>query len=400
MAGTTNFLYGDAVAASIAMPEAADGTRTVCTGWTGTGSVPASGDGSSVSFVIETGSSLEWNNQTQYKIELQTEGSVSSDFSEEWVAAGETLAIPYQLLTSYAELELDGDADGVTINETVGSLSVPATKPRTIILRTTKTLSLAEALDGSGQAWTTDPGFEWTAQTAVTADGEDAAKSAFVSGSDASGIETTVRGSGILHWKWKLVAEDISGLNFIVDDDWIDPVRSYEDSSDWASDSIEFTDDSTHTIRFEFWNVGSSASDCAYLDMVSWTPAGEVQDHTVTTPEPVPYAWIDTAFPALLAAYGGDYEAAALAPAANRVNKVWECYVAGISPTNEAARFEARIDVSNGVPVVTWTPDLNEGGTKAERVYTVEGQERLGDGWGPTNAASRFFRVKVALPGE
>ena len=86
--------------------------------------------------------------------------------------------------------------------------------------------------------------------------------------------------------------------------------------------------------------------------------------------------------------------------AANGVNKVWECYVAGIVPTNAAARFEARIEIENGVPVVTWSPDLNEGGTKNERVYTVEGKERLGDGWGPTNAASRFFRVKVALPEE
>ena len=50
-------------------------------------------------------------------------------------------------------------------------------------------------------------------------------------------------------------------------------------------------------------------------------------------------------------------------------------------------------------PVLGWEPDLNEGGTKQERVYTVEGRESLADGnWGPTNAASRFFRVKVSMP--
>ena len=34
----------------------------------------------------------------------------------------------------------------------------------------------------------------------------------------------------------------------------------------------------------------------------------------------------------------------------------------------------------------------------ALRDYIVEGKKNLGDGWGPTNAASRFFRVKVKLP--
>ena len=54
---------------------------------------------------------------------------------------------------------------------------------------------------------------------------------------------------------------------------------------------------------------------------------------------------------------------------------------------------------ADGEPIVGWEPDLNAGGKKHERVYTVEGRESLTDGnWGPTNAASRFFRVKVSLP--
>ncbi len=81
------------------------------------------------------------------------------------------------------------------------------------------------------------------------------------------------------------------------------------------------------------------------------------------------------------------------------MNKVWECYVAGLVPTNATDIFRALISMENGNPVIGWTPDLNEGGTKQERVYTVEGRESLTNGsWGPTNAASRFFRVKVAMP--
>ena len=81
------------------------------------------------------------------------------------------------------------------------------------------------------------------------------------------------------------------------------------------------------------------------------------------------------------------------------MNKVWECYVAGLVPTNATDLFRTVIWMEGGKPVIGWTPDLNEGGTKQDRVYTVEGRESLTSGsWGPTNAASRFFRVKVALP--
>ncbi len=93
------------------------------------------------------------------------------------------------------------------------------------------------------------------------------------------------------------------------------------------------------------------------------------------------------------------YESAAKEDAANGLNKVWECYVAGLNPTNATDVFRAVISIgADGEPVVGWEPDLNEGGTKHERVYTVEGKENLTDSWAPTNSASRFFRVKVSMP--
>ena len=117
-----------------------------------------------------------------------------------------------------------------------------------------------------------------------------------------------------------------------------------------------------------------------------------------TTEVPVPYVWLRDFFPHTPNEYAA-YESAAKETAANGVNKVWECFVAGLNPTNATDIFRAVISMEGGNPVIGWTPDLNEGGTKQERVYTVEGRESLtSDSWGPTNAASRFFRVKVALP--
>lgn len=128
-----------------------------------------------------------------------------------------------------------------------------------------------------------------------------------------------------------------------------------------------------------------------------WTPAGAPD--IVVEGVSIPIAWLDEAAASIVAANGGDFAAAARAMAANGRDKVWECYVAGLDPTNATSRLLATIEMENGEPVVTWTPDLNEGGTKSERVYTVEGKENLADPtWGPTNAATRFFRVKVEMP--
>ena len=56
------------------------GTQYVCTGWSGTGSVPSSGSGSSVAFTITAPSSITWNWKTQYRVIFDQTG-VGSDFT-------------------------------------------------------------------------------------------------------------------------------------------------------------------------------------------------------------------------------------------------------------------------------------------------------------------------------
>ena len=63
--------------------------------------------------------------------------------------------------------------------------------------------------------------------------------------------------------------------------------------------------------------------------------------------------------------------------------------------------FTSKIEMFDGVPKVTWEPDLNEDGTKSLRSYKVWGKESLDDGFDweyPTNALHRFFRVTVEMP--
>ena len=148
---------------------------------------------------------------------------------------------------------------------------------------------------------------------------------------------------------------------------------------------------------------GLAASTVYYVRVKATTETGDsdwsttqtvTTSATWTTPVPVPYSWLD----GWGLAGGGDYEAAACALAANGANAVWECYVAGLDPTNGTSRLLAMVSMTNGAPCVTWTPDLNEGGTKHERVYTVEGKAALTNDWDAVNADSRFFRVKVSMP--
>ena len=63
------------------------------------------------------------------------------------------------------------------------------------------------------------------------------------------------------------------------------------------------------------------------------------------------------------------YEFVAKDTAANGVDKVWQCYVAGISPTNAASRFMAIIAVdANGMPPKVQSP-------KSKVVENVEGRK-------------------------
>ena len=81
------------------------------------------------------------------------------------------------------------------------------------------------------------------------------------------------------------------------------------------------------------------------------------------------------------------------------MNKVWECYVAGLVPTNAADLFRTVISISDGKPQISWEPRLSAD-EESKRTYTIYGRESLTDGeWTtPTNAASHFFKVRVTLP--
>ena len=98
----------------------------------------------------------------------------------------------------------------------------------------------------------------------------------------------------------------------------------------------------------------------------------------------------------------GDYEATAFEMSANGRDTVWECYVAGISPTNAAAAFRAVISWENGAPEISWEPVLTPE-EAAKRTYRKFGKKTLTDPneyWTEINgdeASYNFFKVSVEM---
>ena len=76
---------------------------------------------------------------------------------------------------------------------------------------------------------------------------------------------------------------------------------------------------------------------------------------------------------------------------------VWHDYVAGTDPTDVNSVFKAWIEMVDGKPVISWTPDLNNNGD--ERFYKISGKGELNEDWHyPTNSLDRFFKVDVSIP--
>lgn len=155
-------------------------------------------------------------------------------------------------------------------------------------------------------------------------------------------------------------------------------------------------------------NISSYPIPCDVVLYAHWKAVG----HTSTTPIPVPYSYFDENCPTLLSAYGGDYEAVAHSTAMNGCNKVWECYVSGISPTNEDSRFTAIIKIgADGKPILSWKPPLNgetpdgsgiREGVRSYRVYGKRNLDDVAEEWTPVVEGDereyRFFKVGVTMP--
>lgn len=248
-------------------------------------------------------------------------------------------------------------------------------------------MDLGAVLDNTSLTWTTGGDATWFGQTDTAYDGFDAAQSGTLSENQSSWLQTTVTGPGTMSFWWQVASESsINGLQFSLDGT---NLWSIAGTSNWAQCTFSITDYRTHTLKWTYAKAPAvpTGSGCGWVDQVVWASSGG--GSTTTTEVSVPYAWLED----FGLVTGGNYEAAAMTDTDGDGMTAWQEYVADSVPTNAASVFLASVTVSNGMPRVAWIPDLG-----AERVYTIEGKASLTNTtWAsPTNAASRFFRVKVA----
>ena len=265
-----------------------------------------------------------------------------------------------------------------------------------------KVWGIGDTLGKPDHGFTTDgsDGAGWVKVDDTTAPNGEAMKSGVITHNQSSVLSTTVMGPGKLTFSWRTSCEDSGGqydwdhAEFAVDG----AVLLQRDGiSSWAEETVRINGDGEHTVTWTYKkdDVEKDGDDAAYVAGYSW--ASDYTE-TKTTAVPIPYAWLLQNDSEIVDEFDA-YEAAANATAANGFNKVWECYVTGISPTNETAKFSAKIEMKDGAPVVTWEPDLNTNGII--RIYKVYGSETLengGDWQYPTNSLHKFFKVTVEMP--
>jgi hypothetical protein len=209
-------------------------------------------------------------------------------------------------------------------------------------------------------------------------------------------METTVIGSGTLSFWWKASCEDDPDA-----DNWdfvrflVDGVERYrlDGITNWRLINCTLGE-GTHVLRWEYSKDESlsEGEDRVWVDQLLFVQGATPPAETITTPVPVPYAWLDQ-YPILLTLSGGAYEDAANADIDGDGHMAWEEYVTGSIPTNRLSVLLTHIAFSNELPWITWSPDIG-----TSRVYTVNGKSNLADPvWGPTNSSSRFFKVKVDM---
>jgi formylglycine-generating enzyme required for sulfatase activity len=131
-AGTTTNYWNTPITASVAgSPVVAGTTQYVCTGWIGTGSVPAAGTGTNTTFSILTNSTVRWQWRTNFWLSAMAGEGGTVNVADGWQPAGSNMTVIATASAGYHFVEWSGDTNGCTIS---GSrITAPMTTPRNLM---------------------------------------------------------------------------------------------------------------------------------------------------------------------------------------------------------------------------------------------------------------------------
>jgi uncharacterized repeat protein (TIGR02543 family) len=268
--GTRALNWGTNLVCSVNSPDTQGTTRYVCSGWSGSGSVPPVGTLTNTGiFSLTNDSSITWNWNTEYFLDMEVSGSGTTDRADSWHAKGSNITVQ-----AFAEGGSRFDhwtLDGVQMGGNTNSLLVPMDAPRQLVAHFV-VLDLPEALDNRELVWTNGGDEAWIPQIAMTYDGVDAARSGLIADYGSTWIQTSVSGKGTVSFWWKVSSEeDCDFLHFHVNGS---TNQSISGETDWALVSLHFDSDEEHVLRWAYKKDKSDVAgdDCGWLDQVVWTP--------------------------------------------------------------------------------------------------------------------------------
>ena len=128
--------------------------------------------------------------------------------------------------------------------------------------------SLAQALD-TVLSFTTGGSADWFSQTTTTRYDGDAVQSGDISHNQDSWMQTTVSGTGMVKFYWKVSSEeDFDFLEFYIDSSLQEKISGLE--VDWEQQTYTISTSGSHTLEWRYVKDGSGdyGSDCGWVDKV------------------------------------------------------------------------------------------------------------------------------------
>lgn len=273
-------------------------------------------------------------------------------------------------------------------------------------------VSLSEAADTSLAFWTT-PDAPWVGQTRISHDGVDAMRSGEIAGNSTSRVETVVACGGTLSFWWGTCSEPGDKLNFYVAGELKKSISGYTNTSAGRTNVLNWTQSETFeipsggaAIAWEYVkdNSNDRGEDAGFVDQIVWIPV----QRAVAGPDDAWWA----RYPGLLERLGlsdtPENRVVALqmkspgdVGSSGKATTVFQDYTAGTSPLDSGDLFRVTISIENGVPVVSWDPQLPKEEARL-RNYMIYGKKSLGElDWSPVAEGSEpdynFFCVGVEL---
>jgi hypothetical protein len=241
--GTHTYSYGTGISAAVTTSPLAGaaGTRYVCTGWSGSGSVPAIGSATNIQFTLTSDSGLTWNWDTQYQLTATAGTGGQATPPSAWFLAGASDASV--LASADADYSFAGWTGDVPVGqENDNPLVLTMDAPRAVTATFTqddRTLTVASAQNGAtpavgthtysygtdiSAAVTTSP-LAGAAGTRYVCTGWTGTGSVPAIGSSAS-VVITLRANSTIDWQWKtqyqISTDAASGGQAVADNDWFD----------------------------------------------------------------------------------------------------------------------------------------------------------------------------------